>query len=452
MRRAASVAALLAALAALVASGCGGSSNDSKQKAATGDGTPASAPKAAGKVTLWVGFSERELGVVKNAVADFERSHPAIKVKVVGSISDDKIIAAIRGGNAPDVAQSFTADNTGAFCNSGGWIDLKPYMQRDHIDESMFGATSVEYTKYKDMRCALPMLADTYGLYYNKALFKQAGITSPPKTMSELTADAKKLTQKNPDGTFKVVGFDPMQGFYENAPAHYGPLFGAKWVDDQGKSALSSGGWDAFLKWSKDLIDFYGYDALTRWQAGAGDEFSPQNAFERGKMAMAIDGEWRTAFIKAEHPELDYGTAPMPVSDDHPELYGAGYVTGNILGIPKTAKNKDAAWELLKWLATDEHAEAMLSNGLRNVPTLNSALNSSELKPDPKFKPFLDIFANQHTATTPITAAGSANQELFQTFVVKWQSGKATDLQGGLADMDKQIDAQLSNAAGPQVP
>jgi multiple sugar transport system substrate-binding protein len=450
MRRAAMVAGVLAVL---VASGCGGGSDDSQKAATSGGGNSSStASQASGNVTLWVGFSERELGVIKDTVAAFEKAHPKIKVKVVGGISDDKIIASIRGGNAPDVAQSFTADNTGAFCNSGGWIDLKPYLQRDKIDESMFGATSAEYTKYKNTRCALPMLADVYGLYYNKALFKQAGITSPPKTMSELTADAKKLTQKNADGSLKVVGFDPAQGFYENAPAHYGPLFGAKWVDDQGKSALAAGGWDEFLKWSKDLIDFYGYNELTRWQSGAGDEFSPQNAFERGKMAMAIDGEFRTAFIKAEHPNLDYGTAPMPVADSHPELYGAGYVTGNILGIPKSAKNKEAAWELTKWLATDEHAEAMLSNGLRNVPTTNDSLKSSELTPDPKFKPFLDIYANPGTATTPITAAGSANQELFQTFVVKYQSGKETDLAGGLANMDKQIDAQLDNAAGPQVP
>src|SRR3954471_17915992 len=188
MRRAAMVAGVLAVL---VASGCGGS-DDSKQKAAS-SGSP-STKQASGDVTLWVGFSDRELGVIKNTVSAFEKTHPAIKVKVVGGISDDKIIASIRGGNSPDLAQSFTADNTGAFCNSGGWIDLKDYLQRDSIDESMFGPASAEYTKYKDIRCALPMLADVYGLYYNKALFKQAGITSPPKTMSELTADAKKLT------------------------------------------------------------------------------------------------------------------------------------------------------------------------------------------------------------------------------------------------------------------
>jgi multiple sugar transport system substrate-binding protein len=449
MRRIAMAFALMTALALAACGGGGGGGSKSSTQSAGGSSTTSHEPVT---ITLWNGFTERELGVVKQAVADFHGSHPWITVKVVGGVNDDKIIAAIRGGNAPDVAQSFTADNTGAFCSSGGWIDLKPYMDKAKIDASMFPPAVQTYTEYQGKRCALPMLADTYGLYYNKDLFAKAGIASPPKTMSELTADAKKLTVRDGD-SFKVVGFDPAQGFYENAPAHYGPLFGASWVDGDNKSAISKQpGWVEFMNWQKSLIDFYGFDKLRRWQAGAGDEFSASNAFERGKLAMAIDGEYRTAFIKAEHPKLNYGTAPMPVADSHPELYGAGYVTGNIIGIPKGAKDKDAAWELVKYLTTDEHALSVLSNGLRNVPTTTASLQSHELTPDPKFKVFLEIFAHPKTATTPITAAGSANQELFQDFVAKWQAGKVSDLPGGLADVDKHIDAQLANSTGTQVP
>ena len=451
MRRIAAAITCLACLA-LAVGACGGGGGSSSTSSTAGASTTASTSHKPVTITLWNGFTERELGVIKQAVADFHSTHPWITVKVVGGVNDDKIIAAIRGGNAPDVAQSFTADNTGAFCSSGGWIDLKPYMDKSQLDAGMFPKAVQDYTQYQGKRCALPMLADTYGLYYNKELFAKAGITAPPKTMSELTADAKKLTV--PEGSsFKVVGFDPAQGFYENAPAHYGPLFGATWVDANNKSVLSKQpGWVEFMKWQKELIDFYGFDKLRRWQAGAGDEFSASNAFERGKLAMAIDGEYRTAFINAEHPKLDYGTAPMPVADDHPELYGSGYVTGNIIGIPKSAKNKDAAWELVKYLTTDEHGLSVLSNGLRNVPTTTASLKSGELTPDPKFKVFLDIFANPKTATTPITAAGSANQELFQDMVAKWQAGKVADPQAGLVGVDKQIDAQLANSSGQQVP
>jgi multiple sugar transport system substrate-binding protein len=448
MRR---IALAFALIATTVVAACGGGGDSKSTSTAAGGSTTAASHKPV-TITLWNGFSNRELGVVNQAVAAFHQSHPWITVKSVGGVNDDKIIAAIRGGNSPDVAQSFTADNTGLFCSSGGWLDLKPYMDASKITADMFPQAVQTYTEYQGKRCALPMLADTYGLYYNKALFKKAGITSPPKTMSELTADAKKLTVRDGD-SFKVVGFDPAQGFYENAPAHYGPAFGAQWVDGDNKSILAKQpGWSEFMQWQKGLIDFYGYDKLRRWQAGAGEEFSASNAFERGKLAMAIDGEYRTAFIKAEHPDLDYGTAPLPVADSQPDLYGAGYVTGNIVGIPKGAKNKDAAWELVKYLTTDEHALALLSNGLRNVPTTSSSLKSNELTPDTKFKVFLDIFANPKTATTPITAAGSANQELFQDFVAKWQAGKVSDLQGGLANVDKQIDAQLAQSAGTQVP
>ena len=47
--------------------------------------------------------------------------------------------------------------------------------------------------------------------------------------------------------------------------------------------------------------------------------------FETGKLAMNIDGEYRTAFIDSEHPNLKYATAPMPVDDSQPNLYGGGY-------------------------------------------------------------------------------------------------------------------------------
>ena len=80
-----------------------------------------------------------------------------------------------------------------------------------------------DYTEFNGTRCAMPMLADVYGLYYNKDLLAQAGITAPPKTASELDRDAKKLTLRNPDGSIKVAGFIPRSGFYENAAAHYAP-------------------------------------------------------------------------------------------------------------------------------------------------------------------------------------------------------------------------------------
>jgi multiple sugar transport system substrate-binding protein len=434
MKRVATAVVLLAALVV----GASASATSAKQEATS--------------LTVWVGWSARELNEFKKVVAEWDAKQRDISVKVVGSINDDKIIASLRGGNAPDVVSSFTSQNVGIYCPSGGWIDLAPYLKRDNINVNIFPAATRYYTQSNGVRCALPLLADVYGFYYNKKLFKEAGLTGPPRTFTELTAFAKKLTKRKADGSLDVVGFDPFFGFYQNTPGAYQPLAGGKYFDAAGKSSLSKDpAWSRLLRWQKSLVDYYGHDKLVRWQAGAGDEFSASHAFERGKLAMMVDGEWRVAFIAAEHPELQYGTAPMPVDDKARGQYGAGYINGTIIGIPKNGSNRDQAWQLVKYLTTNNHALATFSNGIRNVPSTRDAARSKELKPDPNFAIFTKLFTNPRSSTIPITPIGAAHGEAIQSFFAKWQAGKVEDLQSGLRELDSQIDAKIkqAGAGGP---
>jgi multiple sugar transport system substrate-binding protein len=404
---------------------------------------------SATKLTIWVGWSARELSEFKKVVAEYDKKNAAVEVKVVGGINDDKITAALRSGNGPDVVSSFTSQNVGVYCKTGGWIDLAPYLKRDKIDVNIFPAATRYYTQYQGTRCALPLLADAYGFYYNKALFKKAGLTRPPRTLTELSAYAKKLTTRKADGSLDVVGYDPVFGFYQNSIGAYQPLVGAKYFDSSGKSSLASDpGWSKLLRWQKSLVDSYGYEKLVKWQTGAGDEWSAPHAFGRGKLAMMIDGEWRVAFIAADHKGLSYGTAPMPVDPGKKNLYGAGYINGTIIGIPKNGKNRDQAWDLVRYLTTNNHALATFSNGIRNVPSTRSAAKSPELKPDKNFAVFTGIFTNRNSSTIPVTPIGSAHLETFTSFLAKWQAGKVKDLQAGLQEVDKQIDAKLKQAGG----
>jgi multiple sugar transport system substrate-binding protein len=405
------------------------------------------------KLTVWVGWSARELGVFKKVAGEYDKAHPDVTLTVVGSINDSKIVAAIRAGTAPDVVSSFNSYNVGVYCGTGGWIDLAGMMKQSGISTTMFPASTNYYTQYGGKKCALPLLADTYGLYYNKTLFQKAGITAPPKTMSELTADAKKLTVRNADGSLKQVGIDPFIGFYENVPERWIQAFGGTYTDAQGKAHLSKDpAWAKWLTWQKQMIDWYGYKNLVKFQAGLGDEFSASNAFEVGKVAMNLDGEWRVAFIQAEHPTLSYGTAPMPVDDAKPSLYGSGYINGTIIGIPKNGKHTAQAWDVVKWLTTNTHALAQLSNGLRNVPSTTASTTSKELTPDAHFATFLKIFANPKSGTSPIMASGVSYTNSVQNFVTKWQAGTVKDLKSALATLDKQLDAQVAQAKGGGVP
>ena len=297
------------------------------------------------------------------------------------------------------------------------------------------------YTSFEGKQCALPMLTDAYGLYYNTDLLAKNGISAPPKTTAELADMAKKLTEYNPDGSIKVAGFVPLFGFYGSLTVDtLSHAYGAKWYDDDLKPTLTSDpNWAKMFTWQKAMVDAIGYDKLQKFAAklgGANSEFSAQNGFETGKIAMMMDGEWRNAFIEGDKSKVKYATAPFPVDPDQAGLYGSGQIGGTIGGVPKGVKHAAESWLLLQFMTTDNGYLTTLAHGLKNVPSTFESLKDQELQDDPHFKTFLDIFANQTSTFKPITPIGQTDTDLLGTFGQKWQAGKVPDLQAGLKQLD----------------
>ncbi|AUG80059.1 sugar ABC transporter substrate-binding protein [Kitasatospora sp. MMS16-BH015] len=409
---------------------------------------------AAGKdvtITFWHGWSQdNETKAINDNVAAFEKAHPNIHVKVVANIADDKSEQALRAGgpDAPDVVSSFTTDNVGKFCSAKVWTDLGPFLKKDGIDPAKtFPAAMLNYSQFQGNQCSLPLLGDAYGLYYNKAAFAAAGITTPPKTFSEFEADAVKLTIANGD-SFKQLGFMPNYHGYESSPAHFLGQYGPSYFGSDGKSSIAT---DpkvaAMLTWQKGLVDkLGGFAKLEKYRTTFGDEFSAKNPFETGQVAMAIDGEWRTASLAEDKVGFDWATAPFPVPDDQAASYGRGYQTGTIIGIARTSQKQAAAWEFVKYLTTNTDAVVSFANAIHNVPSTIEALSSPKLLNDPNFKTFLDIAKNPASNTTPASINGGAYQVSLQNLGYDIEAGKQTDIPAGLAKTAKEIDAAIDQA------
>ncbi|HEX4246335.1 MAG TPA: extracellular solute-binding protein, partial [Pseudonocardia sp.] len=233
----------VAAVLAVLTAACSG--------AAAPGTAPVRAEAAPGKddtltLTVYSKFTAREYDVVTKALNTLHQKFPNIEIKHEGNQDDDKITQSVRGGNPPDVAISFYTDNLGAWCSNGTFQDLAPYIERDKIDMTQIPQAVRDYTEFQGKRCAMPMLADVIGLYYNTDMFAAAGITTPPRTTSELLADTKKLTRFNPDGSIKVAGFLPSMPFYANQAQYWAPNFGASYFGPDGKSDLAANpGWAA---------------------------------------------------------------------------------------------------------------------------------------------------------------------------------------------------------------
>jgi len=433
----------LAAASALLLSGCtsGGSGSDFATTTPT---------ELSGTVSFWHFFSDREADVIQSVVNDFEKANPKVKVTVHPGQDDEKLRKAISTGSKVDLGLSYSTDIVGNFCSTGAFRDLGDVIKRDKVDMSQFTGTVKSYTEFNGTRCSMPVLADVYGLYYNKDLLQAAGFTEPPKTLGELETMADKLTTYNADGSIKTLGFNPTMGWYENAPSHYGPAAGAQWLNADGTSAIGTdAGWPALINWQTAYVQKIGWDKLNKFTSGLGQEFSADNAFQTGQVAMNMDGEYRTAFIKDQAPKLNYGTAPFPTADGHTDLYGGGYITGNIAGISKGSKNPELAWALMKYLTTDTAAVVKLSNGLKNVPTTHAALTSPDLEVSPQFKTFLDISESAHTTTTPPSPVGAGYQQSFQDWWNIYQTDPSADLPSALTTIDKQINDSIQLVSGP---
>ncbi|MCX5201189.1 ABC transporter substrate-binding protein [Streptomyces sp. NBC_00237] len=434
-------AAVAVAAISVVATACTGSAeNVSKDD-----------PKANTTINFWHGWAQpNEVKAIKENVDRFEKAHPNIKVNVVGNINDDKLNQSLRSGgsNGPDVVSSFTTSNIGKFCSSGAFADLKPFIEKSKLDlEKTFPKVMLDYTQFEGKRCALPLLADAYGLYYNKDAFEKAGIKEAPKTYSELLTAAKALTKTKGDG-YEQLGFMPAFHGYETTSEHYLGSWGPEYFDKDGKSQVAKDPAfaDMFTTQKKMVDELGGLKKLEKYRNTFGDEFGAKHPFHTGQVAMQMDGEWRLGMAKDAKTPFKIGVAPMPVPDSQVADYGKGYLSGTVMGIAPQSKKQNAAWELVKFMTTDTKAVVEFSNGIHNVPSTFEALKSPDLKIEPEFKTFIDIARHPKSNTAAGAVNGATYLNTIQDFGYQYEKGTETDLKAGLDKLAKQIDTDIAKA------
>ena len=162
---------------------------------------------------------------------------------------------------------------------------------------------------------------------------------------------------------------------------------------------------------------------------------------------MALDGEWRNAMLENEAKGVEYGTAPLPVADDKPDLYGSGFTAGTVIGVPKGAKNPQAAWELVKFLTTDTDALVTLPTAAQRADHQGVAGVAATWRRTRTSRPSSTSSPTRRSSTMP----GQRQQRLqpgLAAGVPRRRSGSVKDLDAGLAEVDKRIDDKLKLSGG----
>ncbi|MEU6352973.1 hypothetical protein ABZ896_27205 [Streptomyces sp. NPDC047072] len=397
-------------------------------------------------VTVWTfNHLPNEVAAFKATLDQLHTKYPWLTVKFVPNKDDAAYAKAVAAGDPPDVFVSSTPDNVAKFCYNGTVADLNPYLTAAGVDTAkVFPAATLVYTRYQSQQCALPLLTDAFALYYNKKMFAEAGITEPPKTLAELTADAKKLTVKNSDGSVKTFGFVPRSDFDVNRYLYTGVTSGSSFYGKDGRTTFASDPkWQQLLGWDRDLIDYYGADNVQkfvgRYQAHADDAGNP---LLTGAAAMEFDGEWHIGEIASFKKDLDYGVVPMPVlGGSGGGTYGAGNTLGTVAYLSAGSKHKQEAFFALQQLTTDTTFLNKLADAVSNVPSTFAALKAWDKADDPHWKPFVDLFQNPDSSYKTLTPAGVEDMDTWRAYLLQYEQGGEKSAAAGLASVGKKIDS-----------
>lgn len=344
----------------------------------------------------------------------FEAENPDVKVKV-NLFDHEGYKTAIRNfltADAPDLANWYAGNRMAPFVKAGQFLDVSDVWEQNGLSQKL--AASKASMTIDGKQWGVPYTYYQWGIYYNKDVYKKAGV-SEPKTWDEFIANCAK---------FKAAGVDcvttgskalwPIAGIFDylslrtNGYEFHMDLTAGKiaWTDDRVKAV--------FAEWAKLVEPGYvtaNHTAID-WQDAAA-------LMVQGKAANYVMGNFAVAIFKDGGMTND-NLGFMVFPEITPGLPRAEEAPTDTIHIPAGAKNVEDAKKFLAFVARAD-VQTALNKRLGQLPVNNeSTVDTSD--------PYLSLgFETVSTATAlaqffdrdaPAEMAKAA-MEGFQEFMVK---------------------------------
>ena len=291
-------------------------------------------------------------------IAEFEAANPGIKIEATyvppdGGLSNGKLMAAIAGGQVPDVVVTDQCQTAFTLQQTGALRDMTDYLAAEGLTIDSYN-TSFHSLLSQGMYL-LPMDGNVIMLYYNKDLFAAAGLDpeNPPKTIEELDAAAQALDKYDENGELVQMGFIPWLDTPDINPMLWPWVFGGEITNMAENTVnITDEGMVKSLEWQRSYAERYNPEKVKAFTSGFGALFTPDHPFMTGKVAMTVIGNWMHEAIRQYAPDLNYGVCAIP----YPENGGramASDMSVNVYMVPEGSAHPEAAAKFITWCYKD---------------------------------------------------------------------------------------------------
>lgn len=330
---------LLAAAAACSSSGSSPSTSSS--------GSSSFGVNATGTVQFWARTVSKTLA--QKLVSEFNASHKDLQVKLtLTSINDDvtSLATSLKAGDPPDV-DGLNDIDVPTFTREGAFMDLTPYINALPYKAAL-SPGHVGLATYQGKEYGVPYWADLSVLWYNKTLFKQAGLdpNKPPATYAEILSDAQAINKLG-NG---INGFT----FAGNCQGCLGfTVQPGIWADGSHLTSGDVGSQTANITGNQDLVAALNLYRQVWTQHLVPDNDRTDNGptwgqdFAAGKIGIMPGGYGQlTGLAKPSQLGTEFMDTPLPgAKGDYSTFDG-----GDDFVIPAAAKNASGAWEFIQWV------------------------------------------------------------------------------------------------------
>lgn len=288
-----------------------------------------------------------------------------------------KLATSVQAGDVPDLI-SFDLIFMPDFMKAGFLTDLTAELSADP-NQAKVAKAFRDLATYDGKLYGTGFTPDVSILLYNKDLFAKAGLDpeSPPRTIAQIQEYAKKIKDTVP-GAYGYYFSGSCGGcnIFTQAPMMWAS--GTTLLPTSGDApALEGPGIVEVLTMLKDM-----------WEAGiipeSAEADTGQNffaTFETGNIGMVGSGGFAISALKANHPDMNFGIAPLPGIN---EGEASSFVGGDVIAIPTGAKNVELAKQFIAWQLTDE---AQLEGLAKNLilPSRTDLADNKYFQEEPRY-------------------------------------------------------------------